>query len=102
MPAYNEAGLLEQTLKVLVSALRDRDLAFEMLVVENGSTDSTLADAARLRGRRPRVVVLTRPVADYGEAMRDGILARGTRRRRGGVRRRLLRPRRSSTSCSPA
>ena len=29
MPAHNEAGLLEQTLKVLVSALRERSLAFE-------------------------------------------------------------------------
>ena len=54
MPAHNEAGLLDQTLKELVSALRDRDLAFEVLVVENGSTDSTLADAAGVRGRRRR------------------------------------------------
>ena len=45
-------GLLDQTLKELVGALRDRDLAFEVLVVENGSTDSTLADARDLRGRR--------------------------------------------------
>ena len=78
MPAHNEAGFLDQTLKVLVSALRDRDLAFEMVVVENGSTDSTLVEARAFAADDDAIVVLTRPVADYGEAMREGILtARG-------------------------
>ncbi len=75
MPAHNEAGFLDQTLKTLVSALRDRDLAFELVVVENGSTDSTLADARTFAADDPTVVVLTRPPADYGEAMRAGFLA---------------------------
>jgi len=75
MPAHNEAGFLDQTLKMLVSALHDRDLGFEVLVVENGSTDSTLADARTFAADDDSVVVLTRPVADYGEAMRTGILA---------------------------
>jgi glycosyltransferase involved in cell wall biosynthesis len=75
MPAHNEAGFLDQTLKVLVSAFRDRGLTFEMVVVENGSTDSTLADARTFAADDDAVVVLTRPVADYGEAMRTGLLA---------------------------
>jgi glycosyltransferase involved in cell wall biosynthesis len=75
MPAHNESGFLDQTLKVLVGALRDRGLAFEVVVVENGSTDSTLADARRFEDDDEAVVVLTRPVADYGEAMRAGLLA---------------------------
>jgi glycosyltransferase involved in cell wall biosynthesis len=75
MPAHNESGFLDQTLKVLVSALRDRELAFEVVVVENGSTDATLADARRFAADDAAVVVLTRPVADYGEAMRAGLLA---------------------------
>jgi hypothetical protein len=75
MPAHNESGFLDQSLKILVSALRERDLAFEMVVVENGSTDSTLADARTFAADDDAVAVLTRPVADYGEAMRAGILA---------------------------
>jgi glycosyltransferase involved in cell wall biosynthesis len=75
MPAHNEAGYLDQALKSLVGALRDRELAFEVLVVENGSTDSTLRDAQSFAADDDTVVALTRPVADYGEAMRTGILA---------------------------
>jgi glycosyltransferase involved in cell wall biosynthesis len=75
MPAHNESGILDQTLKVLASAFRDRDLDFELVVVENGSTDSTLADARTFAADDDAVVVLSRPVADYGEAMRAGLLA---------------------------
>ena len=75
IPAHNESGFLDQTLKLLVSAFRDRELAFELVVVENGSTDSTLADARTFAAEDDAVVVLTRPVADYGEAMRVGLLA---------------------------
>ena len=75
MPAHNEAGFLDETLKDLVSALRERDLAFEVVVVENGSTDSTLTDARAYAAQDDAVVVLTRPVADYGASMRDGLLA---------------------------
>ena len=48
---------------------------FEVLVVENGSSDTTLADARAFAIADPVVRVLTRPRADYGEAMRVGILA---------------------------
>jgi len=75
MPAHNEVGLLDQTLAELVGALRRRALAFEVLVVENGSTDGTLAAARMTADADPVVKVLTRPVADYGAAMRAGILA---------------------------
>jgi glycosyltransferase involved in cell wall biosynthesis len=75
MPAHNESGLLDQTLKELVSALRERELSFEILVVENGSTDTTLADARAFAAEDDAVAVLTRGTADYGEAMRTGILA---------------------------
>jgi glycosyltransferase involved in cell wall biosynthesis len=75
MPAHNEAGLLDQTLKELVGELRARDLTFEVLVVENGSSDTTLADARAFATADPVVRVLTRPRPDYGEAMRVGILA---------------------------
>jgi glycosyltransferase AglD len=75
MPAHNEEGLLDTTLTEVTKALRSRDLGFEVLVVENGSTDATLVAARAFAAEDDSVVVLTRPVADYGEAMRAGILA---------------------------
>jgi glycosyltransferase involved in cell wall biosynthesis len=75
MPAHNESGLLERTLQDVVGALRARELAFELLVVENGSSDTTLADARAFAAADPTVSVLTLPRPDYGEAMRAGVLA---------------------------
>jgi glycosyltransferase involved in cell wall biosynthesis len=75
MPAHNEEGLIDATLDEVTEALRSRDLRFEVLVVENGSTDATLADARAVAAEDATVVVLTRPKADYGESMRAGILA---------------------------
>src|SRR5207245_1576347 len=49
--------------------------ALEVLVVDNGSTGDTLAIGRRLADALPSVRVSTRPVADYGAALRDGILA---------------------------
>ncbi|MEI4920722.1 glycosyltransferase, partial [Klebsiella pneumoniae] len=63
------------TLKELVGALRERPRTFEVLVVENGSIDTTLADARAFADHDPVVSVLTRPRPDYGAAMRAGILA---------------------------
>src|SRR5437762_1412271 len=75
MPAHNEEGLLDTTLTEVTKALRGRALRFEVLVVENGSTDATLADARAFAADDNTVVVLARPIADDGEAMRAGILA---------------------------
>jgi glycosyltransferase involved in cell wall biosynthesis len=75
MPAHNESGFIEPALKTLVGALHERELAFELVVVENGSTDATYADASSFAVADERVGVLTLPVADYGEAMRTGVLA---------------------------
>ena len=61
MPAHNEEGLLDTTLTEVTTALRSRDLTFEVLVVENGSTDATLAVARGFATEADPVVVLTRP-----------------------------------------
>ncbi len=74
MPAHNEADLLDATVGEILRGLRARGVTFEVLVVENGSTDATRTLAGDLAAREPEVVVHSRPVADYGEAIRDGIL----------------------------
>jgi glycosyltransferase involved in cell wall biosynthesis len=75
MPAHNEASYLESAVREVHDGLRERGHDLEILVVENGSTDDTLGIARRLADAFPPVRVSSRPVADYGAALRDGLLA---------------------------
>ncbi len=78
MPAYNEAEILASSVTSVVTGLRARGEAFEVLVVENGSTDGTFALAQQLAAGMPEIRVEHRDQADYGRALRSGLLdARG-------------------------
>jgi glycosyltransferase involved in cell wall biosynthesis len=75
MPAHNEQGYLEPAIKAVVAAGNDRNVAFQVLIAENGSTDATRAEASSLAATFAEVTVLTLPVADYGQALKAGFLA---------------------------
>ena len=78
MPAFNEATIIERSLNELLDGSRSRGEPFEIVVVENGSTDDTASIAAVVAARNPEVRVLHREHADYGNALRQGLLeARG-------------------------
>jgi glycosyltransferase involved in cell wall biosynthesis len=75
MPAFNEAELLELSVKEVVEGLRGRTGSFEVLVVENGSRDATAEIADRLAAATAEVVTLHLDLPDYGAALRAGLLA---------------------------
>jgi glycosyltransferase involved in cell wall biosynthesis len=75
MPAHNEAGYLETAVREVQDGLRARGHDFELLVIENGSIDGTLDIARELAAEYPGVRVSSRPVANYGAALREGVLA---------------------------
>jgi glycosyltransferase involved in cell wall biosynthesis len=75
MPAFNEAEIIATSAKDVVTALRTRGMPFEVIIVENGSTDETLAIARELAAAFPEVRVEHRDEADYGQALRTGLLA---------------------------
>lgn len=75
IPIFNEELLLPKTLPELYADLTSRNISFEILLCENGSTDSTLAKARDLASKFDGSMVLTIEKADYGEAIRSGILA---------------------------
>jgi glycosyltransferase involved in cell wall biosynthesis len=78
MPAFNEVEILATSVKEVVAGLRDRGESFEVIIVENGSTDRTLALASEIAAELPEVRVAHREEANYGRALRAGLLmARG-------------------------
>jgi dolichyl-phosphate beta-glucosyltransferase len=80
IPAYNESARLPRTLERLDAYLRAAHPDHEILVVDDGSTDSTAA-AARAAGLRALTVIDYAPNRGKGHAVRRGMLAaRGVRR----------------------
>jgi glycosyltransferase AglD len=77
MPAFNEAEILATTVKSVIEGLEARGHAFEVIVVENGSTDGTLTIARQLAEEYPALRIEHRPEADYGRALRAGLLLAG-------------------------
>jgi glycosyltransferase involved in cell wall biosynthesis len=74
MPAYNEADLLETSVRDVVDGLRARGAPFDVRVVENGSTDATPRIADELAAVIPEVAADHLARADYGNALRAGLL----------------------------
>jgi dolichyl-phosphate beta-glucosyltransferase len=74
IPAFNEAQRLPPFLEQVVAYFEGRDEPYEVIVVDDGSTDGT---AAAVEARRiPTVSVLrVRPNAGKGAAVRAGMLA---------------------------
>jgi len=48
LPARNEAGMLEKTVNAVESALKDEEIGFEILIIDDGSTDGTWEKAEKL------------------------------------------------------
>jgi glycosyltransferase involved in cell wall biosynthesis len=77
-PAYQEEQFLPTAIDDVATGLRERGVSFEILVVENGSTDQTFAVATRLTQQYPELRAFRNDTADYGLALRRGLLeARG-------------------------
>jgi glycosyltransferase involved in cell wall biosynthesis len=74
LPAHNEEAILATTVARVTNGLRERGLDFEVLIVENGSTDGTAALADELAAAHPEVRSLHNPAPDYGLALRRGLL----------------------------
>ena len=75
LPAHNEEDMLQATVGDIIDGLRIRGGSFEVIVVENGSTDATAAIAEGLAGEHPEVRSFRSDEPDYGKALRRGLLA---------------------------
>jgi dolichyl-phosphate beta-glucosyltransferase len=80
VPAYNESGRIGVSLDALRRELPP-DLRWEILVVDDGSTDETAAMVDGVASADDRVRLLREPHRGKGGALRAGLLAaRGARR----------------------
>ncbi len=80
IPAFNEAQRIAPTLRRFHRFLAARPASFEILVVDDGSTDHTVALVAALADELPGLRVLCSPAnRGKGHAVRLGMLAAGGR-----------------------
>lgn len=72
IPIHNEAGFLADAIARLTAELAGVDADWDIVLVENGSTDGTPGIAADLAARREDLTMIRLPDPDYGAAMRSG------------------------------
>jgi len=76
LPAHNEAANIEQVVEATCEALRGVVSDYEVIIVDDGSTDETPRLADSLAERYPQVRVVHHPHnRGYGSAWRSGIAA---------------------------
>ncbi len=75
VPAYNEENRLGDTLPVMIAYLREHYPSFELIIVDDGSTDRTPAIVREFSQQCPEVRLISyQPNKGKGHAVRTGIL----------------------------
>jgi glycosyltransferase involved in cell wall biosynthesis len=75
IPAYNEENRLPRALEQVFTFLEKTSFSFEVIVVENGSTDQTLALANEFAARKPNLIVIHEAMKGKGIAVKRGVLS---------------------------
>jgi glycosyltransferase involved in cell wall biosynthesis len=75
IPAYNEEDFIEDTLGTIDEVIKDKNLPYEIVVVDDGSRDDTLAKARRYAGRNGHVKVVSyNENVGKGHAVKTGFM----------------------------
>jgi glycosyltransferase involved in cell wall biosynthesis len=75
IPVYNEASIVREAALDLCQRLDSLGYDYELILTENGSTDGTKQLVAQLAAENPRLRALEGDEANYGRALKRGILA---------------------------
>tara|TARA_Y100001949_G_scaffold102324_1_gene86294 strand:- start:1623 stop:2339 length:717 start_codon:yes stop_codon:yes gene_type:complete len=76
--AYNEEKFLENCVEKVIQAVTPLDLKYEIVIVENGSTDNTFHIAKKLSNKFPFIVAVHLDIASGTNAFKKGYsIARG-------------------------
>ncbi|WKZ26030.1 MAG: glycosyltransferase family 2 protein [bacterium] len=72
-PTYNEEGNIKGTVNKAVDVLNKRFKSWEIIVVNDGSTDRTGQIASQLRNKNPKIKVIThKQNKGYGASLQSG------------------------------
>src|SRR3954466_2830412 len=74
IPVFNEAAIVRTACEELCGKLDSMGWDYELILAENGSRDDTLGILEGLSRERPRIRYLHEAEANYGRALRRGIL----------------------------
>ena len=73
LPAYNEAENIGRVIESAVRYLGDRQICYEIIVVNDGSSDATAAIVGELSTQNPQIQLINHPQnLGYGSALRSG------------------------------
>ncbi|NOZ05877.1 MAG: glycosyltransferase family 2 protein [Chloroflexi bacterium] len=75
IPAYNEERRLPLTLEKVIAFCETQKYDYEVLVVDDGSTDHTVASVEALASSLPQVQIIRNDHRGKGYAVRNGMLA---------------------------
>jgi dolichyl-phosphate beta-glucosyltransferase len=74
IPAYNESAIIEDSLKKIGNFLSEKDFQYEIILVNDGSTDDTLNIVTLLSSINSRIRVINISHKGKGAAVKKGIL----------------------------
>ncbi len=70
VPVYNTARYLVQCLNSLIAQTLT---AIEIICINDGSTDASLAILQQFQQRDPRIIIINKPNSGYGDSMNQGL-----------------------------
>ena len=78
IPIHNEEKILERNITEIVENMNHQKVKYEVILIENGSTDKTYEVASKISEKYNHVGLVRISRADYGKALKVGMVkARG-------------------------
>ena len=74
IPIYNEEEILMESAKQILAICEKTKISYEIILVENGSTDETVRIAYSFSENNSRVRVISLKYPNYGNALKEGFL----------------------------